>query len=197
MTYEEYLKLYDEWKSTDSINRKGEIEGEIYKAAYGLAKKLIGIYDKWGKKFVQDPYFSNERGCYSLDKEELEYDGNERVWLRYTDTWAYGGECDFGIDVHMKYLDEKNIQELEDKLLEERIELLRKKIDESNAGIRILEENKLRYCVELNEKNKIMEKRVKEKEKEAEERAWEALAHAKEKICKETATADREVKTNG
>lgn len=26
MTYEEYLKVYDEWKSTDSIKRKEELE---------------------------------------------------------------------------------------------------------------------------------------------------------------------------
>ena len=175
MTYEEYKKIYEEWKSTDSIKRKGESEEQIYGVAYDLAKKLIGIYDKWGKKFVQDQYFSNERGCYSLDREELEYDGDSRVWLRYTDSWAYGGECDFGIDVPMKLLDEKNVQELEDRFLDERIELLRKKIDESNAGIRILEESKLRYCVELNEKNRMKEARDRQKEKEekeAKERAW-------------------------
>ena len=176
MTYEEYQKLYEEWKTTDSIKRKEEIEGQIYQVAYDLAKKMIGIYDKWGKKFVQDPDFSTERGCYSLNTDELDFDGKERVWLRYEDSWGYGGHCDFGIDVYMKYLDEKNVQELEDQFLEDRIELLRKKIDESNAGIRILEESKLRYCVELNEKNKMKEKRDKEKEKErkeAEERAWE------------------------
>ncbi len=176
MTYEEYQKLYEEWKTTDSIKRKGEIEEQIYQVAYDLAKKLIGIYDKWGKKFVQDPYFSNERGCYSLNTDELDFDGKERVWLRYEDSWGYGGHCDFGIDVYMKYLDDKNVQELEDQFLEDRIALLRKKIDESNAGIRILEESKLRYCVELNEKNKMKEKRDKEKEKErkiADERAWE------------------------
>ena len=189
MTYEEYQKLYEEWKSTDSIKRKGEIEEQIYQVAYDLAKKMIGIYDKWGKKFVQDPDFSTERGCYSLDKEELDYDGKERVWLRYTDTWAYGGECDFGIDVHMKFLDEKNVQELEDQFLEDRIALLRKKIDESNAGIRILEESKLRYCVELNEKNRMKEKRDKEKErerKEAEENAWHERWHKQEEQAKKT-----------
>ena len=175
MTYEEYQKLYEEWKTTDSIKRKSEIEEQIYQVAYDLAKKLIGIYDKWGKKFVQDPDFSSERGCYSLNTDELDFDGKERVWLKYEDSWGYGGHCDFGIDVWMKYLDEKNVQELEDQFLEDRIELLRKKIDESNAGIRILEESKLRYCVELNEKNKMKEKRDKEKEqerKEAEEREW-------------------------
>ena len=110
MTYEEYQKLYDEWKTTDSIKRKGEIEGQIYQVAYDLAKKMIEVYDKWGKKFVQDPDFSNERGCYSLNTDELDFDGKERVWLRYEDSWGYGGHCDFGIDVYMKYLDEKNVQ---------------------------------------------------------------------------------------
>ena len=176
MTYEEYLKVYDEWEKTDSIKRKEELEKNIFDAAHDLAKKLIDLYDKWDKKYVQESDFSNERGCYSLNTEELDYDGKDRVWLRYEDSWAYGGHCDFGIDVHMKYLDEKNIQELEDQLMDERIELLRKKIDAANAGIRILEETKLRYCEELSDKNKMKKEREKQKEREkeeAEERAWQ------------------------
>ena len=166
MTYEEYLKVYEEWEKTDSIKRKEELEEQIYDAALGLMKRLIDLYAKYGKRYVQDDDYRDDRGCISLDKEELEYGdgGTKRVWLRYTDHWAYGGECDFGIDVYMKYLDEKNIQELEDQLMDERIELLRKKIDEANAGIRILEENKLRYCKELSDKNKMKEEREKQKE---------------------------------
>lgn len=187
MTYEEYQKLYDEWKSTDSIKRKEELEKNIFEAARDLVKKLIDLYAKWDKKYVQESDFSNERGHYSLNTEELDYDGKERVWLRYEDSWAYGGYCDFGIDVHMKYLDEKNIQELEDQLMDERIELLRKKIDEANAGIRILEETKIRYCVDLSEKNKMKEKREKQKKKEkeeAEERAWqERIRRAREETA--------------
>ena len=176
MTYEEYLKVYEEWKSTDSIKRKGELEKNIFDAAHDLMKRLIDLYANWDKKYVQESDFRDDSGCYSLDTEELDFDGKERVWLRYEDSWAYGGHCDFGIDVHMKYLDEKNLQELEDQLMDERIELLRKKIDEANAGIRILEETKLRYCVELSDKNKMKEKREKQKKKEkeeAEERAWQ------------------------
>lgn len=162
MTYEEYQKLYDEWEKTDSIKRKEELEEQIYDAALGLMKKMIDIYAKYGKKFVQDDDYRDDRGCISLNTEELGYGGKTRVWLRYTDHWAYGGECDFGIDVQMKYLDEKNIQELEDQLMDERIELLRKKIDDANAGIRILEENKLKYCKELSDKNKMKKEREKQ-----------------------------------
>jgi len=176
MTYEEYLKVYDEWEKTDSIKRKEELEEQIYYAARGLMKRLIDLYSKWGKKYVQDDDYRDDRGSISLNTEELGYSGKERVWLRYYDHWKYGGECDFGIDVHMKYLDEKNIQELEDRLMDERIELLKKKIDEAESGIRILEENKLRYCAELSDKNKMKEEREKQKQKEkeeAEERAWQ------------------------
>ena len=187
MTYEEYLKVYEEWKSTDSIKRKGELEKNIFDAAHDLMKRLIDLYAKWDKKYVQESDFRDDSGCYSLDTEELDFDGKERVWLRYEDSWAYGGHCDFGIDVHMKYLDEKNLQELEDQLMDERIELLRKKIDEANAGIRILEETKIRYCVELSDKNKMKEKREKQKKKEkeeAEERAWqERIRRTKEETA--------------
>ena len=166
MTYEEYQKIYEEWEKTDSIKRKEELEEQIYDAALGLMKKMIGIYAKYGKRFVQDDDYRDDRGCISLNVEELGYGGKKRVWLRYTDHWAYGGECDFGIDVSMKYLDEKSLQELEDQLLEDRIELLRKKIDEANAGIRVLEESKTKYGKELSDKNKMKEERDKQKQKE-------------------------------
>ena len=196
MTYEEYLKLYDEWKSTDSIKRKDEIEDIIHETAYDLLQKLNKVYANWGRKFVQESDYRDDRGYCELNTEELEYDGNSHVWLKYTDSWAYGGYCEFEIAVPMKYLDEKNIQELEDQLLEDRIELLRKKIDESNAGIRILEESKLKYCEELNEKNKMMEKRVKAKEQEhkvADERAWEERWRKQ----REEAAKKREEQKNG
>ena len=178
MTYEEYQKIYEEWEKTDSIKRKEELEEQIYDAALGLMKRLIGLYAKYGKKYVQDDDYRDDRGCISLDKEELKYGdgGTKRIWLRYTDHWKYGGECDFGIDVYMRYLDEKKIQELEDQLIDERIELLKKKIDEANAGIRVLEESQTKYCKELSDKNKMKEEREKQKQKEkeeAEERAWQ------------------------
>ena len=166
MTYEEYLKLYEEWKSTDSIKHKKDLEDKIFEVASKLMKKLIGVYAKWDKRFVEDSDYIDGRGSISLNAEDLGYDGKERVWLRYTDSWAYGGYCDFGIDVHMKYLDEKNLQEIEDQFLEERIELLRKKIDEADAGIRVLEESKLKFCEELSEKNDMKKKRDDEKEQE-------------------------------
>jgi len=169
MTYEEYQKIYDEWEKTDSIKRKEELEEQIYDAALGLMKKMIGIYAKYGKRFVQDDDYRDDRGGISLNTEELGYSGKERVWLRYYDHWKYGGECDFGIDVHMKYLNEKSLQELEDQLLEDRIELLRKKIDEASAGIRVLEENKIKYCKELSDKNKMKEERDAKKKKTANE----------------------------
>lgn len=190
MTYEEYQKIYEEWEKTDSINRKEEIEEQIYDAALGLMKKMIGIYAKYGKRFVRDNDYRDDRGGIYLDKEELGYGGKERVWLRYYDTWAYGGECDFGIDVQMKYLDEKNIQELEDRLMDERIELLKKKIDDADAGIRALEESKTKYFKELSDKNKMKEEWEKQKEKR---RDSDGQARSWSECLKETANDSRRV----
>lgn len=157
MTYEEYKNIHKEWVETDSINRKKEIEEAIFNTAYDLFRKLHEVYKKRGKKFVQDDEYSDVRGYYTLDTEDLDWDG-DNVHLRYEDSWAYGGYCDITITVPMKYLDEGKLAELDRQLLEERIEELRKKIDDANAGIRRLEEYKLICCNDLNACNKELRK---------------------------------------
>lgn len=153
MTYDEYKNIHKEWVETDSLNRKKEIEGIIFNTAYDLFRRLHEVYKKRGKKYVQDNEYSEVRGHYTLDTEDLDWDG-DNVHLRYEDSWAYGGYCDITITVPMKYLDEGKLAELDHQLLESHIEELRKKIDDSNAGIRQLEEYKIMCCNELNSCNK-------------------------------------------
>jgi uncharacterized phage infection (PIP) family protein YhgE len=71
----------------------------------------------------------------------------------------------------------KKQKEIEKQVAEQQKQLnaLNKKIDDANSGIRILEESRSRYYVELNKMNKLRTEREKEKEKErkeAEEMAW-------------------------
>ena len=157
MTYDEYKNIRREWTETDSISRKKEIEEAIFNAAYDLFRKLHEVYKKRGRKFVQDDEYSDVRGHYTLDTEDLDWDG-DNVHLRYEDSWAYGGYCDITLTVPMKYLDEEKLSELDRQLLEERIEELRKKVDDANAGIRRLDEYKLICCKELNSCNRELRK---------------------------------------
>ena len=116
MTYDEYKKLYAEWESNDSKSRGEEIEKAIKDAACGLLHKLTRAYAERGKDFVDDPDYQEGRGGCSLCKGELPYDGKTTIHLRYYDHWRYGGECDIGISIPMKYLDEDEFLKLEQEL---------------------------------------------------------------------------------
>ena len=121
MTYAEYQNLYDEWKKCDSIKRRGEIEDVIREAALALLDRLNAVYAKYGSDFVEDDDYRIDRGFTGLVKRELPYDGKTTVHLHYSDRWKYGGECDIGISIPMKYLDDANMVELEADLRAKKI----------------------------------------------------------------------------
>ena len=126
MTYEEYKKLYKEWNSTDSIRRKEEIEETIAEVACGLLHRLVELYAKRGRRYVEDSDYRTDMGGTSLVAEELAWDGETTVHLNYYDHWKYGGECDIGISVKMKYLDVNEFNKLDEELRKKQLEALEK-----------------------------------------------------------------------
>lgn len=124
MTYEEYKNLYKEWNSTDSISRKVEIEETIDEVACGLLHRLVNLYSKRGRRYVEDSDYRTDMGATSLVAEELEWDGDTTVHLNYYDHWQYGGECNIGINVKMKYLDDDEFNKLDEELKKKQLEAL-------------------------------------------------------------------------
>lgn len=100
MTYQEYLDVLKRYDGTDSIREKKELGDRILEAAEALLHVLVAIYASQGKDFVDDPDYRTDRGWTSLEDCD-----KDNVYLHYSDRWAYGGECDIGIAVPMKYLD--------------------------------------------------------------------------------------------
>lgn len=135
MTYGEYKKLYGEWSSTDSVSHKDEIKDAIYDAAVGLLHKLVELYAKRGRDYVGDSDYRTDRGFTSLDAEELPWDGETKVHLRYTDSWRYGGECDIGIIVPMKYLDEDEFGKLDEELKKKQLVTLEHDLRSKKAEV--------------------------------------------------------------
>ena len=135
MTYEEYKKLYMEWNSTDSISRKEEIEETISEVACGLLHRLVNLYSKRGRRYVEDSDYRTDMGGTSLVTEELEWDGETTVHLNYYDHWQYGGECDIGIEVKMKYLDEDEFNKLDGELKKKQLETLEKTLQSKKNEI--------------------------------------------------------------
>ena len=132
MTSEEYKGLLAEWRKSDSIKRRNEIADMIYGMASKLLVRLNRLYDKYGKCYVTDDDYIEDRGSLKLD---MDYAYDDRVVLEYSDSWAYGGSCDILIRVPVKYLDEDEWNNLESRLKGERIDFLSKKIEESHASI--------------------------------------------------------------
>lgn len=120
MTYNEYRKLVQEYRDTDSIKRGNEIKSLVYKTAKALLRTLQMTYLGYGKRFVEDSDYREDRGCLELDEF-----GEINVYFLYSDHWQYGGECNFGIKVPMKYLDASELRKLESELKSERIPQLK------------------------------------------------------------------------
>ena len=148
MTYTEYKKLHEEWKTCDSIKRRAEIESAIFNIAKLLLNKLNKVYAKYGLKFVDEDDYVEDRGHLSLDRGYLS-DGE--VYLNYWDTWRHGGVCDFNINIPMKYLDDFNVIELESVLKSMRIAELESDIRDMDAEIANISKRKSELQDELEE----------------------------------------------
>lgn len=134
MNYEEYLETLKKYKETDSIKEKEELEDLICTAAEGLLDTLVKLYAKYGKEFVEDSDYRDDRGYLSLESCGADY-----VDFHYSDRWSYGGECDFGIRVPMKYLDFDERNRLESTFKGKYAKDLVRKIDAKKKQIALLQ----------------------------------------------------------
>ena len=155
MTYEEYKKLYEEWKSTDSKSRSEEIEETIAEVSCGLLHRLVNLYAKRGRRYVEDSDYRTDMGGTSLVVDALEWDGDTTVHLNYYDHWQYGGECDIDISVKMKYLYEDEFNKLDEELKKNQLETLEKTL-----------QSKKNEIVHLTEKIGELEAKISELKKE-------------------------------
>jgi len=130
MTFEEYKALVKEHRETNSIKRRDEIEGQIYSAAKKLLRRLTALHWKYGKDYVDDSDYQEDKGWISMTRFD-----SVGVGLVYSDRWQYGGECDIGIGVPMKYLDEDCLKRLEDELIADRVKALKAEIARSHGEI--------------------------------------------------------------
>ena len=138
MTFKEYQKLVKEHGETDSIKCREAIESKVFNTACKLVVKLNRLYAKYGQAFIEDDDYREDRGGFSLDMV-----GSDSVMLIYYDSWQYGGECEFGVTVQMKYLDEPELVKLEEELKAKRIKAL-------EASVKHLEESLELVGEELN-----------------------------------------------
>lgn len=115
MTYKEYLEVLDRFDLTDSRREHNELKVRIETVANALLHTLVKLYDTYGKEFVDDPDYRTDRGGI-----ELVSCNKSDVYLRYQDRWQYGGECDIGIRVPMKYLDVEERNNLENEIKKQR-----------------------------------------------------------------------------
>ena len=130
MTFEEYKALVKEQRETDSIKRSDEIKRLIFDEAKKLLHKLTALHWKYGKDYIDDSDYQEDKGWFSMTRFDS---GN--VGLVYSDRWQYGGECDIGIGVPMKYLDEDHMKQLEDELIADRVKALRAEIARAHGEI--------------------------------------------------------------
>jgi hypothetical protein len=145
MTKEEYLALYEEYQTTDSISRREEICEEIYKNAIALFNLVSDIFARYGmiKKLITDDDYRDDRGHLSLAYDKSYYDEDNEsssdamiykthLYLRYSDSWQYGGYCSFVIRLETKWFDIEERKKLALQLKEEGI----KKLESENESLK-------------------------------------------------------------
>ena len=147
MTLDEYKKLAEEYKTTDSISKKRELKSKILNALVSLAKHLEHLYNKYGSSFINDSEWIEDKGGYELS--EVGDEGN--AYIRYVDHWGYGGECDVGIVIPLKYFDANERRKLEEELKIKHIDILKKAIINIDKEINKLENDKISLLDKLKE----------------------------------------------
>jgi len=129
-TFAEYKELVREYEKSDSLSGRKSIEHAVYIKARDLLHELIALYAKYDRDYIDDSDFREDRGHLFM----TEFNENE-VWMNYYDHWAYGGECDIGIEVKMKYLDNDKMATLEKELRIDHVSHVKKLIKENKAAI--------------------------------------------------------------
>lgn len=132
MTKREYDDLIAEWKSSDSVKLRNEIEDKIFRAAVKLLVELNHLYARYGRRFVEYDDYDDGRGGLNL---RMEHTDKGRISLEYADSWQCGGHCDIIIDIPAKYLDEEKVKTLEECLKGERILFLKEEIEKMKKDI--------------------------------------------------------------
>ena len=145
MTKEEYLALYEEYQTTDSISRREEICEKIDKSAIALFNCVSDIFGRYGmlKKLITNDDYRDDRGHLSLAYEESYYDEDDEnledamiykthLYLRYSDSWQYGGYCSFVIRLDTNWFDPEERKKLALQLKEEGI----KKLESENESLK-------------------------------------------------------------
>ena len=139
MTKEEYEALYDEFWKSDSIRRREEIEEKIAKAALALFNHVRDIFSRYHaiKQLIYDDDYRSDRGWIGLAHEDdgEPIIGKESILLKYSDHWAYGGECCFGIRVYVKWFDPEERKKLAMELKDKRIKCLETEIENTKKEI--------------------------------------------------------------
>lgn len=137
MTLDDYKAFVKEYKETDSISRRDEIEHKLYVELIALTKSLEDLYNKYGTSFIDDDEWRDDRGGYTLSKFY-----EDQAYLQYYDSWSYGGECVVGIVIPTKFFNIEERNKKEEELKERYIKRLKQRITDIDSDIEKLQKDK-------------------------------------------------------
>ena len=129
MTFDEYKKIYAEFRSTDSIKRKEEIIEEIKTAFTELNERIGRKCDELGidlEKLRFPPFYTKLCGDIYIDDEDDYYDISEsRVSLMCEEYYGRGGYDKYGTTVLTECLDEDGFNKFIGKIVESYVSVLK------------------------------------------------------------------------
>lgn len=140
MTYNEYKALAEEYRTTDSISRKDELEEQLLTVASDLFKQIEKLHRKYGTSTITSDEWREDRGGYDISTT-WDYPFDEHnAYIVYSDSWAYGGSCRIPLCVKMSLLDSEERAKLEVNLRDGRIKDLtakQKRIDKQIEQLKL------------------------------------------------------------
>lgn len=132
-------ELVAKYRKSDSLSERDTLEESILDICQTYLNTVHDIYCKYDKICDQlDEDYRSDRGGISL----LSIYGDESiVVVRYKDSWAYGGSCDFHINVIVDDVLSFDAKALEQSLVQIEKDRVRVQIQDHRNAIVALEAN--------------------------------------------------------
>ena len=136
-------QLCEEWDTCDSISLKDDLEVEILEKVSDFYKNLVEIHDEVGdkQKFQRfDGYYRPDSGHFSLYEFYPTH-----LNIRYTDTWAYGGQCNESDILTFEEYENFDSKKIGKSIINENVKRIKREIRQAENKVKELTKSLAKY----------------------------------------------------
>lgn len=133
----------------DSIRVSEEAGEQLIQICKKRFEEIYEVYKKNGSEWTYDEYFPGH-GSFSISRDQNENAlVNRDIYLEYSDSWGYGGYCEFYMNITFDQFKDSYLEELDKSLrktkiasIKDQIKLIEKSLIEKKELLsKLMEEN--------------------------------------------------------